>query len=62
MTWTLLIVAITGTFSASIHTAQIPMASKEACVKAAGSIAEKSTGIGFICVSSETGETFKVEK
>jgi hypothetical protein len=62
MTWTLLIVAITGTFTADIKMHQIPMNNELACKAAALKIAETSKGIGFFCISSNTGEVFEVKK
>lgn len=60
MTWTLLMVAIVGTFTADIRTQAIPMMNKDACVNAAKiAAASSSSSIGYICISSETGETLK---
>lgn len=58
MTWTLLIVALTGSMISTNSTfATIPMKDKSACVAAAKRFTKSSKGpIGFICVSSETGE------
>lgn len=63
MIWTLLVVSITGTFTQDVKYHSIPMSSKNACVKA-GEWASKnsSSGIGFICVSSETGEVVRILK
>lgn len=58
MIWTLLIIAITGTFSADAKFHSIPMMNKEACVRAAkDASAHSSKHMGYICISSETGES-----
>jgi hypothetical protein len=57
MTWTLVIVAITGGIvSSNLNTQTIPMRNKEACLAAAKSFSERSNSVGFICVSSDSGE------
>jgi len=62
-TWTLLIVAIVGTWTQDVRFHSIPMQNKEACVRAAKSAAESSSGqMGYICVSSETGESLRFQK
>jgi hypothetical protein len=62
MFWTLLILVNTsGAFSSDIKSIQLPMFSKEACLKAAQNLAEGSKGASFGCVSSETGEVVKVK-
>jgi hypothetical protein len=61
--WTLVVVAITGTFTADVKFHNIPMLNKEACVNAAKQAADSSSShMGYICVSSETGETIKFGK
>lgn len=58
--WILVIVAITGTLTAEIKFHNIPMMNKEACTNAAKQAsANSSIHIGYICISSETGETLK---
>ena len=62
MTWTLLIVAITGILTSEAKLHSIPMMNKDACVNAGKQFAKTSKGIGFICISSETGEVLRVEQ
>jgi hypothetical protein len=64
MTWALLIVSLSGgLFSQAASMQSIPMMSREACSAAAKSFAESSSGpIGFLCVSSETGEILRFSK
>lgn len=65
MTWTLLFVAISGgVFSASsANVTTIPMRDKDACMKAAQAFTDASSGpVGFICLSSETGEIARPTK
>jgi len=62
MTWTLLIVAITGILTPEAKLHSIPMMNKDACVNAAKTFTKTSKGVGFVCVSSETGEVIKVEQ
>lgn len=59
--WTLLIVALTGNMFTTVAATQvISMQSKDACTKAAKDFADNSVGpIGFICVSSESGEIIR---
>jgi hypothetical protein len=61
MMWTLLIVTLSGGIvSTSASTQAIPMQSKEACTRAAKEFADTSAGpIGFLCISSETGEIIR---
>ena len=62
--WTLLIVVLTNGFisqSASFYS--IPMMNKDACTTAAKSVSDSSSRtIGYICISSETGEIVKFIK
>lgn len=64
MTWTLLIISLSGgLFSSSGSMQTLPMMSREACGNAAQSFANSSAGpIGFFCVSSETGEIIRITK
>jgi hypothetical protein len=62
MSWTLLIIAVTGIITADIKMHQIPMNNELAYKAAALKIAQKSNGIGFFCISSDTGEVFEVKK
>jgi len=58
--WTFLMVAIVGIFTTDIKTQAIPMMNKEACVNAAKiASASSSSNVGYLCISSETGETLK---
>jgi hypothetical protein len=62
MLWTLMIlVNVSGAFSSDFKSIQLPMSSKEACLKAAQNLAEGSKGASFSCISSETGEVVKVK-
>lgn len=63
MQWTLLIVAISsGLWSAEAKFHSIPMLTKEACVRAAKDAASNSSRhLGYICISSETGESLKFQ-
>lgn len=61
--WTLLVVAIVGTFTADVRMHSIPMMNKEACIKAAKVAADSSSShMGYMCISSETGETLRFQK
>ena len=63
MTWTLLIIAITGTFTAEATFHSIPMMTKDACVRAAKEAASVSSShMGYVCISSETGESLRFQK
>ncbi len=59
--WTLLVVAITGgllSSDAKFHSIQ--MTNKEACIRAAKEARSgSSSSVGFICISSDTGEILK---
>lgn len=62
--WTLLIVMLSGgLFSADAKFHSIPMMNKEACVRAAKDAASSSSShLGYICISSETGENIRFTK
>ena len=64
MTWTLLFVALSGSmFASSANMTTIPMRDKDACMNAAQAFTDASSGpVGFICVSSETGEIARPTK
>lgn len=63
MIWHLVIVAIVGTFTADIRMHSIQMNNKEACVRAAKIAADASSShMGYMCISSDTGETIKFQK
>jgi len=63
MSWTLLIVIITGAFSPDAKLQPIPMKNELACKAAALKLLEKSSKhLGFFCISSDTGEVFEVTK
>lgn len=58
-----MMVSITGSWTPDVKAHNIPMASKEACLKAGKWAASNSTGsIGYVCISSETGEVIRIEK
>lgn len=60
MSWVLMIVVASGSvISASANFHNIPMQSKEACIRAAQSM--QSSGIAKVCISQETGETIQVK-
>lgn len=60
--WTLLMIAIVGTFTADIRTQAIPMMNKEACMRAAKIAADGSSSqVSYLCISSETGETIRIK-
>jgi hypothetical protein len=61
MIWTMLIVIVAGGVLSSNATFQtIPFQNKEACVAAASSMrAGSSKSVGYLCVSSETGEIIR---
>lgn len=62
--WTLLIIALTGgVFSADAKFHSIPMMNKDACTRAAKDAANSSSSnLGYICISSETGENIRFTK
>ena len=62
MNWVLLIVVASGVFGVDAKLHSIPMNTDLTCKAAALKIAEKSKGVGFFCISSETGEVFEVKK
>lgn len=62
MTWTLLIVAITGIITSEAKLHSIPMMNKEACLNAGKTFNKNSKGIGLICIGSETGEVIRIEQ
>lgn len=59
--WTMLIVAVAGgAFSSNASFQSIPFQNKEACSAAATALRKgTSKSIGFVCISSETGEAIK---
>lgn len=62
--WTLLIVAMTGgMLSSDVKFHSIYFTNKEACIRAAKSAADSSSSqLGYICISSETGENIRYSK
>lgn len=62
MTWTLLIIAILGSWSPDVRFHSIPMMNKEACIRAAKTAADSSSEqLGYLCISSETGESIRFD-
>lgn len=58
--WVLLIVMISGTFTTDARFHSINMLNKDACTNAAKEAAKSSySHLGFMCISTETGETLK---
>lgn len=63
MTWTLLILIITGTFSVDAKMQTIPMKTDIACKAAAIRLLQDSSKhVGMFCIGSELGEVFEVKK
>lgn len=61
--WTMLVIAIIGSWSQDIRMQSVPFNNKEACVRAAKEAASSSSGqMGFVCISSETGESLRFQK
>lgn len=57
--WTLVVFSISGVFAQTPHYLTIPMASKEACIRAAEDLIKDSKGIGIACIDSGTGEVIR---
>lgn len=65
MTWTLLILIVTGSvISSSGRLATIPMQTKSACIEAGRSMFTEAAARGAVsraCISSETGEVVQIK-
>jgi len=61
--WTLVMFAlVNGVFSADLKFHSIPMNNDLACLAAAKTLADKSSGIAFACINSNTGDVIQVKK
>jgi hypothetical protein len=59
MTWILIVIAVTGTFTADLKLYQINYDNKDACLNAMNNFKKDSKGLGFMCTSTNTGEIIR---